>query len=810
LVLVRILKSLHRAPVYATTVVLTLALGLGAVGAMFAVVHGLLLAPLPYGQPERLVSLDLMLADGNRIGASPALHAIYRRFATQVEDLALYRVGRANVAAPDDAGEARNVGVAWASASLMRVLQVGPQLGRAFTDAEDLRAGPQAVILSDAEWRSRYSGSPEAIGRILVVNDVPREVVGVMPPEFAFPHAEVRMWLPAKPGNDTTAADFFFTGVARLAPGATRESAQRELAAILPRLGELYPQLGSGGSTASWIAESKPVPHVQDLRAMLTGELAPTLWLLAAVAGLVLLVAWANVANLTLVRADAAGRDVAVREALGAGALRAAAPLVGESVLLGAAAVVLALFGIAAALWALRRFGPVDLPRLAEVSLGPWTVVVVLALALLGCLAGGFALARRGALSGRLREGAHGASASVARQRLRAGVAVLQVAAALVVLAGSALLLRTVERLRQVDPGFDPGPVTTFQILLPFARYGDAERVAFHARLLDRVRALPSVEAAGLVGQLPLGGGARVEQEIRVDGETHARRVAVNVASDGYLAAMGIPLLAGRAFRPLDAQRPDEVLVSRQLAVQLGGDPTGRAALGRRLTLTPGGPAWTVIGVVGDVHHEHLATAPGPMLYRPQVVAALPATQPGPLPGMVLAVRSTGPEAPLVAAVRAVVRELDPGVPVFEAVAMTEVVARSMARLKLLLVVISAAAGVTLALGLLGLYGVLAFRVTLRTHEFGLRMALGADAARIARGVVGGGLALVAIGTVAGLVVFAALSASLRAAVPGVQPWDPVSLAGAVLVLAATTALASWVPARRAARVDPAYALRSE
>lgn len=810
MVLQRALRSLLRAPVYATTVVLTLALGLASVGAMFAVVHGLLLAPLPYGQSERLVSLDLALADGSRIGAAPALHATYRRFATQVEDVALYRVGRANVGADSVAGAAENLAVSWASASLMRVLQVPPQLGRTFTDDEDLRSGPQAVILSDGEWRTRFGGSPLAIGRILVVNDVPREVVGVMPAGFAFPHAGVRMWLPAKPGNDTTAGDFYFTGVARLAPGASLDSAQQELAAILPRLGELYPQLASGGSTARWIAEAKPLPRVRDLRAMLTGEFAPTLWLLAAVAGLVLLVAWANVANLTLVRADAAARDVAVREALGAGALRARASLVGESCVLGLASAVLAGFAVAAALWALRRFGPVDVPRLAELSLGPWTVGLMLGLALLGSLAGGFALARRGALSGRLREGAHGASAGVARQRLRAGVAVLQVAAALVVLAGSALLLRTTHRLQQVDPGFNAAPVTTFQILLPFARYGDAERVAFHARLLDRVRALPSVDAAGLVAQLPLGTGGRVEQDVRVEYETQTRRVAVNVASDGWLSTMGIPLLVGRSFRTLDAQRPDEVLISRQAAARFFADPTGQAALGRRLTLTPGGPSWTVIGVVGDVHHEDLATAPGPMLYRPQVVAMEPATQPGPLPGMVLAVRSTGPEAPLVAAVREVVRELDPGVPVFEAVAMTEVVARSMARLQLLLVVIGAAAVVTLALGMLGLYGVLAFRVTLRTREFGLRMALGADAARIMRSVVGGGLALVAIGSVMGLVVFAALAASLRAAVPGVQPWDPVSLLGAMGVLAATAALASWLPARRAAGVDPAQALRGE
>jgi predicted permease len=806
----RAMRSLLRAPVYATTVVLTLALGLASMGAMFAVLHGLLLAPLPYGQPERLVGLDLVLADGSRIGAAPALHATYRRFATQVEAVALYRVGRANVAVSRDAGAASNVAVSWASASLMRVLEVPPQVGRAFTDDEDLRSGPQAVILGDAEARARFGGAREAIGQVLRVNDVPREVVGVMPPDFAFPHAGVRMWLPAKPGDDATARDFIFTGVARLAPGATQDGAQRELAAILPRLGEMYPRLGSGGSTATWIADAKPLPRLQDLRAMLTGEFAPTLWLLAAVAGLVLLVASANVANLALVRADAAARDVAVREALGAGSLRAQAPLVGEALLLGLVAAVLAGFGVAAALWALRRFGPEDVPRLAELTLVPSTVLLIFGLALLVSLAGGLALARRGALSRRLREGAHGVSAGVARQRLRAGVAVLQVAAALVVLAGSALLLRTTHRLQQVDPGFDATGVTTFHILLPFARYGDAERVAFHARLLDRVRALPSVEAAGLVAQLPLGAGAQVEQDVRIDGETGDRRVSVNVASDDWLATMGIPLLAGRSFRTLDAQRPDEVLVSRQAAARWFGDPTGRTVVGRRLALSPGGPTWTVIGVVGDVHHAHLATAPGPTLYRPQVVAAIPATQPGPLPGMVLAVRSSGPEAPLVAAVREVVRRLDPGVPVFEAVAMTEVVARSMSRLRMLRGVVGAAAVVTLALGLLGLYGVLAFRVALRTREFGLRMALGADAGRIARSVVGGGLALVAVGSLAGLAAFAAAAASLRAAVPGVQPWDPLALAGTIVVLVAVATLASWLPARRAAKVDPAAALRAE
>jgi predicted permease len=808
----RALKSLLRTPVYAITVILTLALGLASVGAMFAVVHGVLFAPLPYAQSDRLVDIRLELADGSRIGSSPAMNATYRRFATQIEDLAIYRIGRANVGAGQDPAGAENLTATWISASMPRVLQVVPSIGRTFTDDEERRGGPDAVILSAPEWRSRFGAAPDVIGRTLEVNDVVREIVGVMPEGFAFPHAGIRIWLPVKSSDGTTATDFLYSGVARLAPDASAASAQRELAAILPRMAGLYPRLGSGGSTADWIDAMKPAPRVQALRETVTAEVAPTLWLLAAVAGLVLLVAWANVANLTLIRADAARRDVAVRQALGATPLRASAQFLGESLLIGSFAAMLAVVAATVALHALRVFGPTDLPRIAELSIGPWSVGFIAVMAMLGSGFGLLALPRfgqPGSVAGRLRDGAHGQSAGRARHSLRAIVTVLQIAAALVIVTVSALLLRTADRMHDVHPGFEAGQVTTFRILLPFARYGDAARVAFHARLTERVRALPSVLGAGLSARLPLTPGSAPEQGFRVAGEVRARQLPVNVVGDGYFKAMRIPLRAGRDFGSLEAQRPAELLINQRAALQLFADPAGTESLGRTLTLEPGGPSYTVIGVVGDVRYDDLATPPSAMVYRPQVVATIPA-QPGPLPGMVLVVRSSGSPDTLVAAVREIVREMDPGVPVFEVRDMPEVVRQSMARLTLILTLTTAAAVVALALGMIGLYGVMAYLVALRTREFGLRMAVGASAARIVGSVFARGSFLASIGVLVGLAVFTVVASSLGAAVHGIQAWDPVALASATLLLFATAVLACWFPARRAAAVDPAQALRAD
>lgn len=813
MLLTQAVRSLRRTPLFTVTVILTLALGLAAVGAMFAVVRGLLLSPLPYGSPDRLVTIQLELADGSRINHSPALQATWRRFSTQLDDVALYRTGSANVWGASEDVAAEHLVASWVTASTMQLLQAAPLLGRHFSADEERRDGPEAVILSEAEWRTRFGAAPDVIGRTLIVNNVPRVVVGVMPAQFAFPAASTRLWLPAKSYDSMAAGDFLYAAVGRLAPHATSESARQELAAILPKVAELYPRLQSGGATATWIDEARPTLRVQALRESLTGSIAPTLWVLSAVAGLVLLVAWANVANLVLVRADAGRQALAVREALGATALRASAPLLVESLLLGAAAAALALLAASVAITALKLFGPADLPRLHELAIGPSTAAFIVFVALASTLVGTAVLARLDRprhIAGGLHDGSRGHTAGRSRQSLRATVTVLQIAAALVVVASSALLLRTAQRLHDVHPGFESAQVDTLRILLPFARYSDVARVAFHARLIERVGQLPSVHAAGLTAKLPLGAGSLPEQTFLLEGDSRPRPLAVNVVSAGYFAAMRTPIIAGHDFRPLESQRPDEIVIGQRTAESLFADPTGTAALGRTLTLDPGGPTYTIIGVVGDVRYDDLGEPPSAMVYRPQVVAALPAVQPGPLPGMTLAVRSDAPADALLAAVRAIVRDLDPSIPVFDVAGMDDVVRQSTARLTLAMTLTTAAAVASLLLGMLGLYGVMAYQVALRTREFGIRIALGAEPKRVARKVVAYGLRLTAIGLAAGLTAFSLIVPGLRSFLTSIAVWDPLPLAGATLLFACTAAIACWVPALRAASVDPTQALRSE
>ncbi len=813
MVLSRAFRSLRRTPVYSITVILTLALGLASVGSMFAMVHGVLLVPLPYGEPHRLVSIDLQMADGGRIGHSPAVYTTYQRLATKLEDVALYRTGSANVWTANVDGGAEHLTATWVTASMMRLLRAQPLIGRAFSDDEERRGGPNAVILSESEWRTRFGAALDVIGKTLVVNDVPREVVGVMPAQFMFPSASTRVWLPAKYAAGAAAGYFFYAGVARLAPGATMEGAQLELSAVLPRMAELFPRLQSGGSTAAWLDEVQLAPRVQPLREAITGSIAPTLWVLATVAGLILLVAWANVANLVLIRAESSRHDVAMREALGASPLRASAHFFGESALLGAAAAALALLASLGTLVALKVFGPADLPRLTELAIGPQTAAVIVLGAILSTLGWTAILTwldRPGRLSNRLRDGSRGQTSGKSRQRMRATASVLQIAAALVVLAGSALLLRTAHRLHDVHPGFEASQVTTFRVLLPFARYRDSARVAFYAQLTERVNQLPSVLAAGLTAHLPLGPGGSPEQAFVVDGKDRSTTLPVNVVGNRYFAAMRIPVLAGRDFRALQSQRAADLIISQRAAMAFFADPTGTESLGRTLTLDPGGPTYTVVGVVGDVRYEDLAAPPAAMVYRPQVVASVPADEPGPLPAMVLAVQSNAPPEALVVAVRGIVRDLDPSVPVFQVSSMREVVRGSMARLTLMLAVTTAAAVVTLLLGMIGLYGVMAYLVALRTREFGLRMALGADPQRIVRSVVTRGLTLTAVGVAAGLTLFTLAVPYLRASIFGIAAWDPLPLAGATLLLMLTATLACWIPALRAAAIDPARALQAE
>lgn len=804
------LRSLRRSPAHVLTVILTLGLGLAAVGTMFAVVHAVLLAPLPYADPDRLLRLHLQGADGERIAQPPAIYRAYREWATQLDAVAMYRVGGANVwTGREDVG-AEHQRVSWISPSILPLLGVAPRLGRGFSDDEGRRGGPEAVILSESEWRRRFAGSEDAIGQTLLVNEVPRVVIGVMPGGFAFPDAGTTMWLPAKVVEGAPVGDFLYSLLGRLAPGATQEGAEHELATLLPRMAETDPLLQSGGTTRAWLAEARVVPRVQALDEALTGELAPTLGLLAAVAVLILMVAWANVTHLLLIRADHHRPEVLLRRALGASALRASAQALSEALLLNFAAALLALILSALSMIAVRSLAPAHLPRIHEVAPGVWSAGFILLLAVLGSAAAvALQLQRDRVSQGASLRSATRHAASRSGERLRRGLTVTQIAGSLVILAGSLLLARTAQQLQAVEPGFETAQVTSYRILLPFARYGDTARVAFHARLIERVRQLPGVDHAGLVAKLPLGAGHAAELAFITERDDRRHPLPVNVVSPGYFSTLRIPLLAGRDFRPLETQRPDALIISRRVAATLFADPSGSTAIGRTLRLDPGGPTYTVVGVVGDVQHADLARAAEPMVYRPQEVASA-AMQPGPLPAMHLVVRAEVPEAALYDAIRALLRELDPSVPVFELRRMDEVVSASMARVTLMLGMLGAAAGVTLLLGMVGLYGVMAYGVALRRREFGLRMALGATSQQILRSVLGRGMQLTAAGIGAGMLLWVFALPPLRAVVYGVPIWDPVSLIGAMALLGSAAGLACWLPAHRATRADPAEALRAD
>ena len=805
------LRSLRRTPVFALTVILILALGIGAATTMFSIVHGVLLAPLPYQDPDRLVSIGWETPQQQWQGQPPALRELYQRSARRLEAVGFHRGGdgKSNVWDENSNAPAEGLSVSWVGAGTLPLLGVAPLLGRVFNEDEYHRNGPGAVILSEAEWRARFNAAPDALGKTLMVNSVRREIVGVMPAGFAFPRADTRMWLPGRFDEAAGVGEFVYAGVARLAPGATPAQAQQELAALLPNLATEFPRLQTGGSTRDWLDTMQFRPVVTPLREHLTTGVAPTLWLLAAAAGLVLLVAWANVANLMLIRADTRRAELAVRRALGARGLRAVAHALTESLLLSAAAAALALLLSWAGVRLFVALSPAGLPRVSELGLGWNSLGVAVLLAVIGALV----CALLPLLQMRSQSGLGQARRSgTAGPRLQAAVVAAQFAVALAITAGSALLLRSAQGLYDIDPGFKADRVTTLWTGLPFAKYDDARSVAFYSALSARVRELPSVEAAGLATRLPLARGEPLQQTLRVERDGRVLTLPINIVDDDYFSALRIPVLAGRGFVRSEHEHAANIVLSQGAATLLFGGSDGSAALGERLRLEPTGPVYTVVGVVGDVRDRALATAPVATLYRPPLAPMDAALEPGAPRSMALLVRSkdAGSTAELIAAIGKIAHELDPTVPVSRADSLQGIVDASIAELVLMLQLLSGAALITLLLGNLGLYGAMAYMVTLRGREFGIRVALGAGPGHIIRLVASRGVGLAVVGMLAGLGLYALLAPYLRNLLYGVESYDPPTLITATLILSLTAAAASWLPARDAARTAPMVALKRD
>lgn len=815
-------RSLRRTPAFTLTAILTLVIGIGAVTAMFAVVNGVLLKPLPYGAPDRLVGTwhDLPPLSMTRANQTSPLYFTYKQLAHTIENIGLYEESAANVSEAGGASEPQRLASAWMTASIIPTLEVAPLLGRNFTEAEDLPKGPDVVIVSEGLWRTRFGGDRSVIGRMLEVNGKPRQIVGVMPAAFRFPSAAVRLWLPlALDPHSANPGGFNYNGVARLKAGVTPAEAERDFTTVMPRVVEQFPTLAPGVPTQLLLDQAKPRPVLIPLLADITGGIARTLWMVAAAAALVLLVACANVANLILVRADQRQREIAVREALGAGRARVMAVFFAESLLLAGAAAVGGLGLAWLAVRALAVAGPADIPRLAEIGIGPATVLFVLGVTLLVAaicsVIPTLRLGRVAELSVTLRQGGRSGTAGRAQHRLRGAMVASQVALALVVLAGSGLLLRTFQRLHAVEPGFTADHVATFWMSLPGARYPtDSAIVRFYSTLRQKVSELPGVRNAGLTSRLPLLGHGMNQNPFYTEDDAQAGTrippLQIFTTIDGnYFQVMGIPLVAGRTFDRLEAQRDFEAIISQRTAEQFWKDPTGRAALGKRFRGLPNGPWYTVIGVVGNTRDTALAAPPSQAIYFPEIVSRDSIN--GQIAGtMALVVKTQGDPADITGQVQQVVRSLDPTLPTFEVRPMEAVLRASTAQLSFTISILGAAAVVTLLLGAIGLYGVLAYLVTLRARELGVRIALGAEPRAMARMITGQGLALTGIGIGAGLVLFTLLARFLKSFLFGVTAVDPLTLGAAALALIGISALASWIPARRAARVDPAGALRAE
>ena len=813
------MRSLRRHPTFCLAALGTLAIGIGALTTMFAVVDAILLRPLPYRDPERLVGTwhDMAVINLPHAPQSPQTYFTYATQARTIDGIGLYVETSANVASTNGKTDPQRLAIAGCTATLFSVLGVAPLRGQLFTREEDQPGAEPVAVISEDFWRSTYGSDPDIVGKLIDVDGESRRIVGVLPRSFQIPRAGIALWVPLNidPANPPPAA-FTYDGIARLTPGVSRQTAERDFASVLPRAADLYPKFVPGITTGQILAQTKPRPFLTPLRDDIVGAVSGTLWATAAAALLLYLVACINVGNLALVRFDARQSELAVRQALGAGRARLARSYFSEIAIIASVSGLVALVLARIALRLLARDGPSGLPRLAEVAIDRRAVLFLLvASAGAAMLSGVIPMhrLRRGTIP--LIRGTRGGTASRAANRTRQTLVVVQIALALVVLAVSGLLVRSFARLNSVRPGFDADHVATYWVSLPASRYPtDTAIVHFFASLLDRARALPGVSSAGLTSRVPLvhrgfnDNPLYAEGVVQTDQKLPPLQLFTTVGGD-YFQTMRIPLLSGKLFDAMDVQREGDAIVSSRTAAMFWHDSTGRSVIGKRFRVLPTSRWYTIVGVVGSTRDSSLATAAVPGVYFPETETTDPRGA-RTAHTLALVLRTREDPSTLTPAVHRIVRELDASLPLFDVQSMSAAVRASTARLRFTVLVLGAAAMVTLALGALGLYGVMGYVVALRRREIGIRIALGATPGAVAGATTREAMAVAAIGLAAGLALFAAAAPLARSMVFGVAAWDPVAVGGAGAMLVAAAMLASWLPARRAARVDPAETLRAD
>lgn len=806
-------RRLLRVPSFTITTVFVLALGIGTTTAMFSVVNGVLLRPLPYADPSRLVALThtIDIAGTSNVDQSDASVLLYQEHARALTGIGAWRDRDINLGMVDgEAGMAERVSAALVTSNLFQLLGVDPVLGRDFRSGEDRVDAAPVVMLSHRFWQRHFNGAPSAIGKRIIADGVSREVIGVMPKTFVFPRSAPELWfpIPIDPAK-ATAASFNYRSVARLRSGATIASARADLEHVLPRLLDEFP---SGIPPAMW-AQAHVRPVVTPLRDSIVGDVSRPLWILLGSVALVFLIACANVANLFLVRGEARQLELAVRGALGSGVTGIVAQCLSESFVLAAAGgAVGVLFAIVGVSWAIGLADDINVPRLDQVSVDGRVLAFALAICALSTVLVSLIpllRARRIPIALVLRESGRGATAGAARQHTRSALVVAQVALALVIVAGSGLLARSFARLRNVQPGFDSRDVSLTRLALPTASFPtDQSLVQFYGSLLEQVRALPGVRDATISDWVPLTDD---HNDVVVTVEDHPLpptalpRVHWTASVDpGYFRTMSIPLLAGRTFEsPYRAQPSMDAVVSKAFAARYW--PHG-SALGKKIRPDIKGPWFTIVGEVGNVNFQSLDKPAEDAIYLP---LSTPDSVQWSAPRFVALLVQTEGRQDVSLAVRNIVHALDPSTPTYDQRSLASVVTAASSRARITVLLLVVASTLALILGAVGLYGVMAYGVSLRQREIGVRIALGAQPAQVSRMISRQGLGLALVGIVIGTGVAVAATRLLSGLLYDVSPTDPYTFGATCIGLLGMAGLASWVPARRAAAVDPAETLRS-
>lgn len=810
-----VLRKLWRSPLFTVVSILTLALGIGANAAIFSVVNGVLLKPLPFDQPETLVGV-WHTAPGlgfDTVNQSPATYFTYREEGTVFEDIGMWDNQFVSVTGID---EPERVDAIYVTDGTLPILRVRPIIGRVFTAEDDSPGSPETVILSYGYWQSRFGGDAGVLNRSLNIDGKPCAIIGVMPERLRFLRFDPAVWLPFRFDRaEVYVGNFSYQALARLKPGVTLEAANADVGRLLPMTVEKFPK----GMSLAEMRDAQFGPNVRPLKRDVVGDVGNVLWVLLGTVGLVLLIACANVANLFLVRADGRQREIALRTAMGADRVRLAREFFLESITLGLmggiVGVVLAFFGVRL----LVLIGPESVPRLQTITIDPMVLTFTLSISVFaGLLFGLIPVLKYGSpnLISALKEGGRGSGNGRERHRARSALVVSQVALALVLLVGSGLMFRSFQALRSVHPGFvRPDEVLTLKISIPEAEIEDpAQSVRTHEQIVRRIEQIPGVDSIGISSSITMDGwdsndGVHVEDFPTPDGQIPTIRRFKWIA-ENYFETMGNPVLAGRPITWTDVHDMATVaVVTENFATEYWSSP--EEAVGKRIRHSPDKPWREIIGVVGNIHDEGVAEDATATVFWPMLQNEFWSDGVETRRTMGYAIRtSRAGTAGLLDEIRTTVWSINANLPIASVVTLQELLDDSMARTAFTLIMLGIASAVALLLGAVGIYGVVSYAVSQRTREIGVRMALGARRSDVSRLVLREGVVLTGIGLLVGLAFAVGLTRLMSSLLFGVNPIDPFTYALVSLALACIALLASYIPARRAASIHPTEALRWE